>query len=58
VISSALLACSGVKEADDLALAAVNKLRFRPIGPSAPDFVWDTVTFYWKTIEPPAKPGP
>jgi TonB family protein len=57
VISTVLLAGSGLKEADESALAAVNVLRFRPAGMSAPEYVWDTATFYWKTIEPPPQNG-
>jgi hypothetical protein len=58
VISAVLLAGSGLKEADDAALARVNVLRFRPTGASAPEFAWDTAAFYWKTIEPPQKKAP
>ena len=58
VISAVLLAGSGLKEADDSALATVNVLHFRPVGTSAPEYAWDTATFYWKTIEPPQKNGP
>jgi TonB family protein len=53
VISAVLLAGSGLKEADDSALAAVNLLRFRPLGGAAPELAWDTATLYWKTIPPP-----
>jgi hypothetical protein len=56
VISTVLLAGSGLKEADDSALATVNVLRFRPVGNAVPEYVWDTATFYWKTIEPPPPP--
>jgi hypothetical protein len=55
VVSAVLLAGSGLKEADDSALAAVHVLRFRRAGPTAPEYTWDTATFYWKTIEPPPK---
>ena len=58
VISAVLLAGSGLKEADDSALATVNGLRFRPAGSSASEFAWDTADFYWKTIEPPQKKAP
>ena len=58
VISAVLLAGSGLKEADDSALATVNVLRFRPAGTSAPEFAWDTAAFYWKTIEPPRRRRP
>lgn len=58
VISAVLLAGSGLKEADDSALATVNLLRFRPVGAGAPEFAWDTADFYWKTIEPPQKKAP
>ncbi|MGA2541489.1 MAG: hypothetical protein ABSG78_07975 [Verrucomicrobiota bacterium] len=53
VVSAVLLAGSGLKAADDAALATVNVLRFRPVGQSAPEHAWDTATFYWKTIPPP-----
>ncbi len=53
VVSAVLLAGSGLKTADDSALAAVNVLRFRPVGKSAPERAWDTAVFYWKTIPPP-----
>jgi TonB family protein len=53
VLSAVLLAGSGLKEADDSALATVNLLRFRPAGGDAPGLAWDTATFYWKTIPPP-----
>ena len=53
VNSAVLLAGSGLKEADDSALAAVNLLRFFPVGGDAPELAWDTATFYWKTIPPP-----
>ena len=52
VISAVLLDGSGLKEADDYALAKVNVLRFRPVEASAPEYAWDTATFYWKTIPP------
>jgi len=58
VISAVLLAGSGLKEADDAALATVNVLRFRPAGTGVPEFAWDTADFYWKTIEPPEKKAP
>jgi len=59
VISAVLLAGSGLKEADDSALATVNVLRFRPAGATAPEYAWDTATFYWKTIKPlPPPVGP
>jgi TonB family protein len=58
VVSAVLLAGSGLKEADDSALAAVNVLRFRPAGAAAPEYAWDTATFYWRTIEPPPPNGP
>jgi len=58
VISAVLLGGSGLKEADDFALAKVNVLRFRPVEPSAPDYAWDTATFYWKTLQPRQKNGP
>jgi TonB family protein len=59
VVSAVLLAGSGLKEADDSALATVNVLRFRPAGAAAPEYAWDTATFYWKTTEPPPRPvGP
>jgi hypothetical protein len=57
VISAVLLAGSGLKEADDSALATVNVLRFRPVGTAAPEYAWDTATFYWKTIEPRPQNG-
>ena len=53
VVSAVLLAGSGLKTADDSALATVNVLRFRPVGKTAPQPAWDTATFYWKTIPPP-----
>jgi TonB family protein len=53
VISAVLLAGSGLKEADDSALATVNLLRFRPLSGNAPELAWDTATLYWKTIPPP-----
>jgi hypothetical protein len=56
VVSAVLLAGSGLKEADDKALATVNVLRFRPAGAAASEYTWDTATFYWKTIEPPPNP--
>jgi TonB family protein len=52
VVSAVLLGGSGLKAADDAALAAVNGLRFRPVGLNAPEFVWDTATFYWRTVPP------
>ena len=58
IISAVLLAGSGLKEADDSALAAVNVLRFRPVGTSAPAYAWDKATIYWKTVEPPPTNGP
>lgn len=58
VISAVLLDGSGLKEADDWAVAAVNVLRFEPVAGGAPEFAWDTAGFYWKTIEPPQNKGP
>ena len=58
VISVVLRSGSGLKEADDFALAKVNVLRFRPVGTSAPEYAWDKATFYWKTIQPQQKNGP
>jgi len=58
VISAVLLLGSGLKEADNAALATVNLLRFRPAGTGAPELAWDTAAFYWKTIEPPEKKAP
>jgi hypothetical protein len=52
VISTVLLDSSGVKEADDYALAKVNGLRFRPVEAGAPEYAWDRATFYWKTMQP------
>ena len=58
VISQVLLAGSGLKEADDSALATVYLLRFRPAGSGTSEFAWDTADFYWKTVEPPQKKAP
>ena len=52
VVSAVLLGGSGLKAADDAALATLNGLRFRPVGLKAPEFAWDTATFYWKTVPP------
>lgn len=56
VVSAVLLTGSGLKEADDSALATVNALRFRPAGTTAPEYEWDTAAFYWKAVEPPPPP--
>jgi hypothetical protein len=55
VFSAVVQASSGLKEADDAAVAKVYVLRFRPVSGRAPEYAWDTATFYWKTIEPPPK---
>jgi len=52
VVSAVLLFGSGLKAADDTALATVNLLRFRPVGMNAAEFAWDTATFYWRTMPP------
>ena len=52
VVSSVLLGGSGLKAADDAALATVNGLRFRPAGLNRPELAWDTATFYWRTVPP------
>ncbi len=52
VVSAVLLFGSGLKAADDTALATVNLLRFGPVGMNAAEFAWDTATFYWRTIPP------
>jgi TonB family protein len=52
VVSAVLLGGSGLKAADDSALATVNDLRFRPVGMNTPQFAWDTATFYWRTTPP------
>jgi hypothetical protein len=58
VISAVLREGCGLKEADDFALAKVNVLRFRPVGISAPEYAWDTATFYWKATQPRQKNAP
>jgi outer membrane biosynthesis protein TonB len=58
VISAVLRDTSGLKAADDSALALVNGLRFRPAGAGAPEFDWSTTTFYWKTLQPQPKSVP
>ncbi len=52
VVSAVLLGGSGLKTADDAALATVNVLRFRPVGLNTPELSWDTATFYWRTVPP------